>query len=107
MIDLTKALSIAEAAKSIGKIGRGGRPVAFSTIWRWIFRGAKAPDGRVVRLEAVRLGSKWVTDPAALQLFSERLTPVLGEAAAVTRTPTARRRATARAAAELSDAGIA
>src|SRR5712692_3159562 len=38
-----------------------GKPIAFSTVFRWLLRGAKTPDGRRVKLEGVRLGSKWFT----------------------------------------------
>jgi hypothetical protein len=55
--------------------GRRGRPVHFSTLYRWVTAGVRLPDGSVVRLEAVRLGGKWVTSAEALQRFAERLTP--------------------------------
>jgi hypothetical protein len=74
---------------------------------RWITSGAKSPTGEVVRLEAVRLGGRWVTSAAALQRFAERLTPRLDAGAApAPRTPTQRARAAAKAAAALEKAGI-
>ncbi len=45
-------------------------------------RGATAPDGRRVRLLAVRAGARWLTTESALQLFLESLTPILPDDAA-------------------------
>ena len=45
MLDLSNEtiISIGQAARLIP--GRGGRPMNFSTVWRWIMKGAKGPDG--------------------------------------------------------------
>lgn len=40
-----------------------------STVWRWITRGLKLPDGRRVRLEAVRLGASYLTSEPAILRF--------------------------------------
>jgi hypothetical protein len=88
---------------------RSGRETHLSTILRWILRGTKAPDGTVVRLEAVRLGGRWMTSREALQRFAERLTPRLAgdtEETSTPRSPSARRRAHARATKELEQHGI-
>jgi hypothetical protein len=37
-----------------------------STTFRWVTNGAKGPGGRVVKLEAVRVGGRWITSRAAL-----------------------------------------
>ena len=42
---------------------------------RWITRGTRTPDGRVVKLEAVRAGSRWLTTAEAVGRYIERLTP--------------------------------
>jgi hypothetical protein len=71
-------LSLEDVCK--GKIippARGGRRCHISTLVRWITIGAKAPDGRRVRLQAVRLGNRWVTSQAAIRRFCEALTPAL------------------------------
>ena len=79
-----------------------GQKLHVSTILRWILRGV---DG--VKLEAVRLGGRWVTSREALQRFAERLTPRLdGDPVHTPRTPTARRRASERAERELGIFGI-
>jgi hypothetical protein len=81
--------------------------VSFATAWRWILKGAPAPDGTRVRLEAIRCGAKWLTSQEALRRFSEALTPRLNtEPAPAPRTPTARQRASERAAKRLSQIGI-
>lgn len=87
--------------------GRGGKRTHISTLLRWITHGSKAPDGRVVRLEAARVGARWFTSKAAIHRFSERLTPAFGNNDEIKlRTLKGRERASARAARELEDAGI-
>jgi hypothetical protein len=108
VINLTTeaALSLAAAAKLLPP-ARNGRRCHLSTILRWVLRGAKAPDGTIVRLEACRVGSRWLTSREALQRFSERLTPRLDtQPAPAARTHSRRRRAAERAAAELERRGV-
>jgi hypothetical protein len=108
VFDLTAEppLSLASAAKLVPP-ARGGKRCHLSTLLRWILHGAKSPTGEVVRLEAVRLGGRWVTSREALQRFVERLTPSLGaESPPAPRTARHRRRASDRAAAELDSLGI-
>jgi hypothetical protein len=69
-------LSLMQAA-TILPAGRCGRPVTLSCLLRWVKLGAKAPDGSRVRLDAVRLGGRWVTSREAIQRFAEALTPRL------------------------------
>jgi hypothetical protein len=87
---------------------RNGNRTHLSTLLRWITRGAKAPSGQRVLLEAVRLGGRWMTSREALQRFAERLTPHLDAAAstATPRTPGQRHHAAERAARELNKFGI-
>src|SRR2546427_130282 len=109
MIDVTteSMIGLAAAAKLVPP-GRRHRPAHLSTILRWIRAGAKAPDGTTVRLEAVRLGGRWVTSKEALQRFGERLTPDLGGAGErpAPRTAGRRRKASERAEKELAKLGI-
>ena len=109
MFDLTTEtpLPLAAAAKLVPP-GRNGKRTHLSTLLRWILKGAKSPSGEIVRLEAARLGSRWVTSREALQRFAEALTPSLSEtpAASLPRAPTARRRASERAEAELNQLDI-
>src|SRR5262245_60859728 len=109
MFDLTTeaTLTLAEAAKLV-PAGRGGKRTHLSTLLRWIAFGAKTPGGQTVRLEALRLGGRWVTSREALQRFAERLTPRLadGPSAPLPRTQAKRQKSSARAAAELEARGM-
>jgi len=44
-----------------------------ATVIRWILDGIQVGDKRV-RLEAVRIGSRWLTSDEALQRFADQLT---------------------------------
>jgi hypothetical protein len=99
-------IPLAEAAKLIPP-ARQGKRTHLSTLLRWIMRGARTPSGEMVHLEAVRIGNRWMTSREALQRFAERLTPRLdAPATAAPRSPTQRRRASERAAAELEKLGM-
>jgi hypothetical protein len=76
MIDLAAetVLSLTEAAKLLPP-ARLGQPVTPSCLMRWVQVGARGADGRTVRLEALKLGGRWLTSREALQRFAERLTP--------------------------------
>lgn len=73
---------------------RGGIAVDPSTVHRWLTRGSRAADGRVVRLEAVRVGGRWLTSRGAVGRFVEALTAAAPPVTAppAPRTATARRR---------------
>jgi hypothetical protein len=110
MIDLENehTLSLTQAARDpLFPPGRNGAKPTLSCILRWILNGVKGPTGDRIRLEAVRLGGRWIISREAIQRFAERLTPRLGcETAPVPRTPTERRKASERAAKELEQAGF-
>src|SRR5262245_137676 len=108
MLDLKTetVIPLAAAAKLVPP-GRRGKRTHLSTLLRWITVGAKASTGEVVRLEAVRLGSRWLTSREALQRFAERLTPRLEAAPAQQpRSPASRQQAAERAARELDKLGL-
>jgi hypothetical protein len=107
MIDLLaeNTLSLNAAAKKL-PAGRRGRPVTLSCLIRWITDGAKGPTGERIRLEAIRLGGRWITSTEALQRFAAALTPNAEPEAPAARTPGQRQRASERAAQQLGDAGI-
>ena len=85
MIDLTceQPIPLAEAARLVPP-GRSGRKTHLSTLVRWITAGAPGPGGQRIRLEALRLGGRWVTTCAAIQRFAESLTPQFDEASSTT-----------------------
>jgi hypothetical protein len=87
--------------------GRRGRPVSLSCALRWVLDGVKSPAGEVVRLEAARVGGRWLTSVEALQRFADRQTPSVDGTPIVTpRSVSARRRAAERAGQELERVGI-
>ena len=110
MLDLTSEipLSLAAAARLV-PAARNGKKTHLSTLLRWILQGVRLPSGEVVRLEAIRLGSRWMTSKAALQRFAERQTPKVGVVPTPTsglRSPACRQRDSERAAADLEGMGF-
>jgi hypothetical protein len=110
MVDVfnEQLLSLAQVAKLLPP-GRQGRPVNFSTIYRWIFTGVRAPDGERVKLEAIRLGGRYLVSREAIERFIERLSTHDVEVSTPpqpARTPTALERAVARADRSLEREGI-
>jgi len=107
MIDLTReqALRLDEIAKLVPP-SRGAGHTHVSTVYRWIVRGATTPSGRRVRLDATRIGGKWVSSREALLRFQAQLTPPLDHDIRAPQSATARRRASERAEAELARVGI-
>jgi hypothetical protein len=109
MVELAteKTFPLSQASKFLPS-ARLGRPVSLSCLLRWVFDGIKMPDGGRVRLEALRLGGKWVTSLEALQRFAEAQTPQIAgnRKDVVPRPPATRRRASERAEKALTKAGI-
>lgn len=101
-------LSLAAAGRQYP--GHRGRPaIAPSTIFRWATAGVKT-GGATVKLEALRLGSRWVTTKGALARFAAALTAAAAPSSdesttQTTPTPAARQRAADHAAAALKAAG--
>jgi hypothetical protein len=69
------ALGLSAAARVFPGHRGAGRTSA-TTVWRWIRTGSRTSDGRVVKLEAARLGTRWLTSKAALTRYMTALTPV-------------------------------
>jgi hypothetical protein len=106
MIDISseKILPLREAAKLVPS-ARLGRPCTFQCILRWVLNGTRAPDGQNVKLDALRLGGRWITSREALQRFAESLTPQASPPKP-TKTTKQRQRAADKAEAELTRLGI-
>ncbi len=99
-------LSLVQAVRRFPPF-RQGKPVALSTVLRWITSGVHLPDGKIIRLEAARLGGRWLTSGPAIERFISRQTPNLETPAAPTpRTERQRERAAERAAKALDASGI-
>jgi hypothetical protein len=109
MLDITteETLSFTNASKILPPGRNGARP-QLSTLIRWALDGVRGPDGRLVRLEAVRLGRKWVTSRQALQRFVAALTPAPRDSSvsSPTRTPKQRARASEKAGKRLEEVGM-
>lgn len=97
-------LSLTQAAALLST-WRGGLPMDRSTLSRWISSGIKASNGTSIRLEAIKLGGRWLTTVEALRRFAAALTPGSGDAIPLPRGHTERQRASERAAAELARMG--
>jgi hypothetical protein len=77
-------------------------------VLRWVLDGVKTPNG-VVRLEAIRLGGRWITSHEALHRFGAGLTAQFDDRVATTATsptPNQRQRASAKAEEQLNKLGI-
>ena len=108
MIDLRneEPITLAAAAKMFPPT-RQGRPISLSAIFRWISDGIKGPEGKRIRLDAARIGGRWLTSVAALERFAMAQTPRFGEEITPKiRTLGQRQRASEAAARELEKAGI-
>jgi hypothetical protein len=92
------AITLAAAAKLLPPT-RGGKPVTQSCLLRWHFEGRRAPGGRRVKLEALKVGGQWLTSTCAMQRFIEAQND--SEQPAHIQTPTQRQRRAAAAGAEL------
>src|SRR5262245_10192582 len=87
---------------------RNGRRLHFSTLMRWMLRGASGPDGERVRPRAARLGGRHRRGAEAIQSVAAACTPGHEDLPdpTPTRTPSRRRRAAERAEQALREAGI-
>lgn len=72
---------------------RGGTSVDPSTVFRWLTKGTRTPGGPIVKLEAVRVGTRWLTSRGAVARFVAALTDASTPATSTppTTTPAARR----------------
>ena len=108
MLDIAResTITLSQAAALLPPGRNGARPT-LGCLLRWVLHGAKSPTGERVRLEAVRLGGRWITSRESLNRFAQKLTPPLeGEAPPAPRTPSQRRRASEAAARELEKMGL-
>jgi hypothetical protein len=80
--------------------------MTLSGVLRWVLKGARSPSGQQIRLEAIRLGGRWVTSRQAIQRFAEALTPTFAEMPPQSRKPTAQQLASERAGRELALRGV-
>jgi hypothetical protein len=74
---LTETVRTTAQASRLIRSDAGKGHVHPATLIRWIVNGIQVGDHRV-RLEAVRVGSRWLTSEEALQRFADQIT--LGQA---------------------------
>ena len=98
-------VTLAQAAKSLPP-GRNGRPVHVATLLRWVVAGTSSPSGEIVRLQAVRMGGRWLTTREWLEDYARRLTPTFGAEPPLRPSSSARTRVAERTARELDALGI-
>jgi len=55
-------------------LGTDGCPTHLSTVLRAITKGLKSATGERIRLEALRVGGRWITSREAVERFTARLT---------------------------------
>ena len=99
--------SLAQALRGV-PAARGADRLSPSTGSRWASQGVRLPDGRRVKLEAVRIGSRLLTTDAAVARFLAALNgdPPATTAAAEPRGPGQRRRASEAAGRRLAELGV-
>jgi hypothetical protein len=100
-----QGISPAQASRLLPPV-RLDKPCHPSTITRWILDGAKRPDGTLIKLEAARVGSRWVTTRAALERFLQTLTTPTPGTYSTARSASERSAADADAARQLKTFGI-
>src|SRR5947209_2266700 len=97
-------LTLAQAGRLFPAARGNATGVHSSSVWKWSRRGSTGPGGEKVRLEAVRVGGRWLTSSQAIDRFVRALT---GEAAPISppRSPTTRRQQSEADAKELEAMG--
>ncbi len=86
---------------------RGKGTVDPSTVFRWVTKGMRTANGWRVKLEAVRVGGRWLTSRGAVARFVAALTTAAdpNPTAAPLRSPTARNKASEQADQQLKAMG--
>jgi hypothetical protein len=104
-IEAGDGLSLTAAARMFPGC-RGAAAVNPATIFRWATKGVRLPSGTRLKLEAVRVGNRWLTSRAAVRRMITALTTAADPApAAPVRSLTDRQKASARAAEMLERMG--
>ena len=96
-------IGVAEVARRFPS-ARGAGRIHPQTVVRWIQRGVKAASGRRVKLEAVRVGYRWMTSEAAVKRFLTSATESETPAPSL-RSPSQRQKVSEAAAHELEQFG--
>lgn len=98
-------LSLSAAGRLFPAARGNGPGVDASTVFRWARKGSKAADGRLVHLESVRVGGRWLTSRQAVTRFVAALSTPASDSTPLPRSPSARSRHSRRAAEHLAESG--
>jgi hypothetical protein len=98
-------LNLGQAARCFPSY-RDSKPVNPSTIFRWIMSGVRLADGMRLRLEARRVGGRWLTSRQAIQRFIDEQTPRFDDDRSEPDTSRQREKTAERAGIELGKLGI-
>jgi len=86
---------------------RNGRSTHPSTIARWMLKGVRLADGRILKLEHIRVANRLMTSrPALMRFLAEQQLPTTLPEIDAPRSTNERRRANDRAETELKKLGI-
>jgi myo-inositol catabolism protein IolC len=88
MID-TRAMNLSTVARKMP--GRNGH-ASIAAVSRWVSHGVQMPDGRRVRLRAVRIGQCVYVTPEALESFLAEMNPERPDNVVREQPPAVRRR---------------
>ncbi len=94
-------IGMSQAARCYGTY-RQGRPTAASTLTRHALHGVRLPDGRVVKLGAIRCAGRLMTSKSAIIRFLAAQNQQPTEDSPPAPTPARRQRAAAAASSELN-----
>lgn len=72
MVSQNHLVSLSQARQRLIPRRPDGKPVAPSTVWRWIKKGLAGPDGARIRLEVTYVGRRpYVSAEAIRDFFTE------------------------------------
>jgi hypothetical protein len=103
-IEAGNGLTLSAIARSI-PAHRGAGRTNPATVFRWINSGVKDATGQLVKLEAIRLGARWLSSREAVARFVTALTPTGCTPVVRPRTPSQARHAAAVAGRRLQQRG--
>ena len=71
---IEEMVSIDEARKKEIPVRPNGKPVNFSTVWRWAWKGLQGLDGQRIKLEITYVGNRPMVTKTAIREFFKAVT---------------------------------
>ena len=71
---IEEMVSIDEARKKEIPVRPNGKPVIFSTVWRWAWKGLQGLDGQRIKLEITYVGNRPMVTKTAIREFFRAVT---------------------------------